>query len=86
MLLNLSRRFTDKADLMTLGIKRFGMESFEVYACIDQNRNSTTEAAHDLLVKWRENILDDQEAYEKLCKVLDDIHMPYFKNALNTPN
>ena len=71
---------------MTLGIKGFGMESFEVDACIDQNRNSTTEAAHDLLVKWRENILDDQEAYEKLCKVLDDIHMPYFKNALNTPN
>ena len=82
MLLNLSKRFVDKSELMTLGIKGFGMDDYQVGACMDENRNSTTDAAHQLLREWRENYDDAQVAYQELCKVLDNIDMRYYKNLL----
>ena len=81
MLLNLSELFVNRSDLMTLGIIGFGWPNFEVEDIIGRNKGYT-DPALELLIKWWENIEDDQEAYEKLCLVLGKIGMNYYKNVL----
>ena len=82
MLLRLSKRFTDKSELMTLGIKGFSLNNCQVDACIYKNGNSMTDAAHQLLGDWVKKCDNAEEAYQDLCKVLDNIDMRYYKSVL----
>ena len=65
-ILKLSKRITDKSELMELGIKVLGLPDFLIKTALYDNREKMQPATHEILSRWLKAHTSRQEAYVNL--------------------
>ena len=65
-ILKLSKRITDKSELMELGIKVLGLPDFLIKTALYDNREKMQPATHEILSRWLKQQNSRREAYINL--------------------
>ena len=69
-LLELSNKFTEQNDLLTVAVNGLEMKTTDVKKHVNNYQGKITLAAHDLFADWRKKQIDFREAREKMVKAL----------------
>ena len=82
MILNLSRKITEKAELRILGIRGLGMKTEQIERHLEDNKGDIASAVFKVLNEWQTTHHDPESAYETLRKCLRKCNLSNYMQVL----